>query len=190
MGRILKQSKRFVLGICNCGCKQSIPIRNRRKELARYMKSHNVVEFVKHGSEHPSWKHGRPYNKNGYRLVWKPEHPKASRNYVYEHILVFEEYYNCCILPWIIIHHKNEVKDDNRIENLQPLTDSEHKRYHVLLLWKQGKYSRQLPESRSEVDKAMQGIGYSQVSIAYWKRRWNWLYYGTNVGINQFTKII
>jgi hypothetical protein len=68
---------------------------------------------------------------NGYIEVYCPEHPRAkSRKYVYEHILVMEKHIGRYLLPNEIVHHKNEIKTDNRIENLQLMTNNEHAALH------------------------------------------------------------
>lgn len=66
-------------------------------------------------------------NSNGYVHLFKPEHPEAMKNgYVREHRLVIHEYLKRKILPTEEVHHKNGIKNDNRIENLELLTKSEH----------------------------------------------------------------
>lgn len=84
------------------------------------------------GSANPNWRGGRAAHTKGYVLLHRPEHPRAhkSRPYVYEHILVAEEKLGRPLQPGELVHHMNHVKDDNRPENLQVLTQGEHMRLH------------------------------------------------------------
>ena len=76
-------------------------------------KNLNVI----HGNR---WKGGITHNSSGgYIMVRKPNHHFAdARGYVRQHRLVYEEYYKCCLLKHTVIHHKNEIVTDNRIQNL------------------------------------------------------------------------
>lgn len=69
---------------------------------------------------------------NGYWLISRKGHPTASKNgYVPEHRLVMEEHIGRYINPKTEdVHHKNGLKDDNRLINLELLSRIDHLRMH------------------------------------------------------------
>ena len=73
------------------------------------------------GDKNKSWKNGRSKTKKGYVLVRKLEHPRAKNNngYVLEHILVMEKKLGRFLYKDEKVHHKNGVKTDNKIRNLE-----------------------------------------------------------------------
>lgn len=73
-------------------------------------------------------KGGRIKDKFGYVLIWKPEHPNAKlAGYIHEHRLVMSEHLGRPLESYEFIHHRNGIKDDNRIENLELLTKNVHR---------------------------------------------------------------
>lgn len=69
----------------------------------------------------------RRKNKAGYVLVWVPTHPNTSqKGWQLEHRLVMEKALGRYLTSDEPIDHINEIKDDNRLENLQVMTVSAH----------------------------------------------------------------
>jgi hypothetical protein len=65
----------------------------------------------------------------GYVLV-SSNHPKAIKNKYYEHIIVMENYLGRMLYDGETVHHINEIKNDNRLENLFLCHRKEHDKAH------------------------------------------------------------
>lgn len=118
----------------------NIPIRNggeavktqwidnpeRRKQQSMFYNEN----LVKYGPDHSCWNGGIEYNDQGYKFVYCPGHPRAHKNKVREHILVMEKHLGRYLELDEVVHHINEIKDDNRLRNLQLMTNSEHISFH------------------------------------------------------------
>lgn len=75
----------------------------------------------------------KKYRGDGYVAIFCPTHPHASKDgYIMEHILIMEKYIGRLLKDDEVVHHKNKIRNDNRIENLQLMTFKEHARLHML----------------------------------------------------------
>jgi hypothetical protein len=93
------------------------------REGMKMPKGHSSME------KNPNWKGGIK-KLNGRVLVKAPSHPKANnQGYVMRSHLVLES--NGVVIPnGFHVHHKDEVRDHDSPENLEPLTNSEHRKLH------------------------------------------------------------
>ena len=83
------------------------------------------------GKNHYKWNGGKMM-KQGRITIFKPDHPFANNHgYVLVHRLVMEKHLGRYLKPEELVHHKDENKTNNNIENLQIMTNSEHMKHHM-----------------------------------------------------------
>ena len=124
-------------GFCECGCDKKTSI-SKVTEVGkgifsgypnRRCKGHNGI---KGGPTHHLYKGGKIINR-GYVLILQKDHPLAdSKGYIPEHRLVMCNHLNRLLSSDEHIHHLNGNIQDNRIENLQIVTASEHRIIHAI----------------------------------------------------------
>lgn len=102
-----------------------------RRELPSQRKDINWDKKHKAGANNPNFGGGKYIDDKGYVRVLEPDHPKNIKGYVYEHRLLMEKYLGRYLMPWEAVHHINEIKTDNRIENFFLCTQKEHSAIHM-----------------------------------------------------------
>lgn len=85
------------------------------------------------GQKRPNYGQRIPrVGKNGYRSIYKPEHPLAMKDgYVLEHRMVVHDA-GIALPPGSQVHHINHDRLDNRLENLEVVQGGEHQRRHLV----------------------------------------------------------
>ena len=128
----MEESDNVSLKPCACGCGELIAPVNRWGYKKIFKHGHgSIATRFKKGShpssntefkkldKHPDWNNGTRRN-NGYVMIRVEGHPRADKrgHYVYEHDLIMEQQIGRYLKPNEVVHHINEIRDDNRIENL------------------------------------------------------------------------
>ncbi len=93
------------------------------------------------GEHNGSWKGGRQLLKSGYiRIPIYPEDPfikmgadSFGHHWILEDRLVMARHLGRALESWEVVHHRNGIKHDNRLENLELLPDRQnHMGYNIL----------------------------------------------------------
>jgi HNH endonuclease len=123
--------------LCACGCGQFREAYDNRGRLRQYINGHSKAGRFQIGhkmsvlEKNSRWNGGITYNPKGYRLLKHPEHPhRNNHGYVFEHRLVMEQYIGRYLEPDEVVHHRNGMITDNRIENLELMSNSSHTTHH------------------------------------------------------------
>lgn len=65
---------------------------------------------------------------DGYVSIWQPSHPHANKGWVLEHRWLMEQHLGRILATEEEVDHKNRIRSDNRLTNLQVLSVVEHRR--------------------------------------------------------------
>ena len=107
---------------------------------------------VRRGDKASNWHGGIRKTSRGYRQVLMPEHPRAdSSGYVMEHIAVWEHATGLAVPKGFCVHHLNNDKSYNRIENLCLMLHGAHTKHHHL-----GK--RRTEETKAKISESKRRI--------------------------------
>jgi hypothetical protein len=111
-------------------------IESNRRTASKIKGKRRSKEFCEKQSE-VQFKGGVGFKKkrsDGYVCIHFPEHPRATKDgMIMEHILVMECFLGRPLKEDEVVHHKNHKRDDNRLCNLQIMTEREHMSYHMTL---------------------------------------------------------
>lgn len=73
---------------------------------------------------HPRWKGRRLKTTDGYITI------RTDEGRFFEHRLIMEQSIGRKLGSAELVHHKNKIKDDNCLKNLEIISRSEHAKYH------------------------------------------------------------
>lgn len=107
------------------------------------------------GKDNGRWNDGQLLSSHGYVMVRVgKDHPRAFGNgYAYQHDLVMEAHLGRSLEAGEVVHHRNEIKTDNRVENLELLTGSTHMMLHDAERERdsRGRFVREFPAAAGSV---------------------------------------
>jgi hypothetical protein len=117
--------------MCDC-CGKSFERRKSAGKRKHSFCSRKCQHTFFRGQNSPQYKNGRYTDDRGYVLVYTPKHPRrVAKCYVYEHILVMEKALGRYLEKGEVVHHLNGDRENNRIENLQVMSQAEHRKLHT-----------------------------------------------------------
>lgn len=141
--QILNYMKRFSIVTNPLISKKPVDLEQAQKLLDSGMPLKEVAQQVgigqatlrlrlqEQGIESNRYHKGHIETWSGYIKLYQPDHPRADgKGYVHEHTLVMEKHIERYLEDNEVVHHINEQKNDNRIENLQLMTDWDHRHHH------------------------------------------------------------
>jgi hypothetical protein len=117
-------------GYCHCGCGEKVNRYKQTRMIKGVIKVKGDFQEFLHGHNSfgencPNWKGGRQEREDGYNQV-----AIGKSKQVLEHVYICELVLGKPLPPGAVVHHVNEIKNDNRNSNLVICQD---RAYHLLL---------------------------------------------------------
>ncbi len=128
-------------GLCMCGCGEPTRIASVTRTDRGHLVGHPIPFVAGHhnrirkGELAPRWKGGRYKMGSGYIAAYDSD----RETHILEHRLIMERKLGRELAYEEHVHHINGIKDDNRLENLELLSQREHMQMHGR--WKPSKAS-------------------------------------------------
>jgi len=118
-----------------CGKPRWVELKKGEPLFSRCFACLSKIPHAK-GKLSSNWKGGK-HKQHGYVFVYLEPSDffysmTDSKGYVREHRLIMAKYLGRNLHRWEIVHHKNKRRDDNRIENLQLVSDERHNQITIL----------------------------------------------------------
>ena len=102
---------------CSRPCFYKFMDKTRIRKLGKRNKGKSLI------GTNPKFK-GWRISPDGYKLIRMTSHPFNNGGYIREHRLVMEKYIGRYLKRGEVVHHKNHNRLDNRLENLELMTNS------------------------------------------------------------------
>lgn len=144
----VRSTNRFIWVACSgCGVERWVKLHKGkpRTVMCRNCAQRLAIKAIIGKPGHPgkrwdsnhNWTGGKVKTKKGYiKVKLKPDDffysMTAQAAYVFEHRLIMAQHLGRCLHRWELVHHKNGIKDDNRIQNLQLVTNERHQQITML----------------------------------------------------------
>lgn len=137
----------------------------RRQYLGHLCRNCSAILTGHRGINNNRWKGGKLLTRFGYIEVKaypdNPYYPMANRHgYIPEHRLVIAQHLGRCLAKWEVVHHKNGIKTDNHLENLELVLQAKNVAYSLqtqTLVERVGELEKQVRLLKFQIKTLRQG---------------------------------